>query len=103
MRPPIITGRQLKSILSMKARIIILPMFLSNIGAHYNFADVLVKQGRIDQAIEQFREAARIKPSSFKALNNLGVHLEKQLKHDEAIHFYRLALQIEPNNPGLHF
>jgi len=74
----------------------------SYVDAHYNLADTFVKQNKIDQAIEHLREAVRITPS-FAALNNLGVNLERQLKHDEAIYYYRKALLIEPQNPGIHF
>jgi len=70
--------------------------------AHCNLAEVFVKQNKIDQAIEHFREAVRITPD-FAALNNLGVNLERQLKHEEAIYYYRQALLIEPKNPGIHF
>jgi hypothetical protein len=74
----------------------------SYVDAHYNLADTFVKQNKIDQAIEHLRESVRITPS-FAALNNLGVNLERQLKHEEAIYYYRQALLIEPKNPGIHF
>jgi len=74
----------------------------SYVDPHYNLADTFVKQNKLDQAIEHLREAVRITPS-FAALNNLGVNLERQLKHEEAIYYYRKALLIEPKNPGIHF
>ena len=70
--------------------------------AHFNLASVLVREQRLEEAIDHFRQAARITPS-FAALNNLGVNLEKKLKHDEAIYYYRLALKLEPQNPGIYF
>ena len=70
--------------------------------AHCNLAELFVKQNKIDQAIMHLREAVRINPS-FASLNNLGVNLERQLKHDEAIYYYRRALLIEPKNPGIYF
>jgi len=70
--------------------------------AHFNLASVLVKERRLEEAIDHFRQVVRITPS-FAALNNLGVNLEGQLKHDEAIYYYRRAVQLEPKNPGIYF
>jgi tetratricopeptide (TPR) repeat protein len=70
--------------------------------AHFNLASVLVKERRLEEAIDHFRQVVRIIPS-FAALNSLGVNLERQLKHDEAIYYYRRAAQLEPKNPGIYF
>ena len=73
------------------------------LGNNYNYAELLVQTGNINQAIEHFREAARVDATSFKALNNLGVLLEKQQRHDEAIYYYQKALKLDPEHAGLHF
>lgn len=56
----------------------------------------LQSQGKLDQAISQYRHALRIKPNYVEAHNNLGIALQLQGKPDEAISHYRQALQIDP-------
>jgi low affinity Fe/Cu permease len=40
---------------------------------HYNYAGLLVGQGKLPQAIAQWRQTIAIKPDHYRALNNLGV------------------------------
>jgi Tfp pilus assembly protein PilF len=53
-------------------------------------------QGRLDQAISQYRQALQVKPDYVEAHNNLGIALQLQGKLDEAISHFRRALQIDP-------
>jgi tetratricopeptide (TPR) repeat protein len=56
----------------------------------------LQSQGKLDQAISQYRRALQVKPNYVEAHNNLGIALQLQGKPDEAISHYRRALQIDP-------
>ncbi|MEI6608490.1 MAG: tetratricopeptide repeat protein [Deltaproteobacteria bacterium] len=72
--------------------------------AHYNLGLALKDQGKMEEAINEFRKTINIKPSSADAHNNMGIILEMHFKkYDEAIYHYRQALQIDSSNPGTHF
>lgn len=64
---------------------------------------VLGKQGRVDEAIAQFRKAVRIDPSLADARSNLALALQKAGKLDEALAQCREALQINPNFAEGHY
>jgi len=74
----------------------------NNYMPHYNLGVVLQNQGRIDEAIEHYSEALRIKPDYEKAHNNLGVTLQDQGRIDEAIEHYLEALRIKPDFEEAH-
>jgi tetratricopeptide (TPR) repeat protein len=65
--------------------------------AHNNLGTIFAAKDRVDEAIENFRQAIQINPNSFEALNNLGVALATKGRFDEAIENYRKAIQINPN------
>jgi tetratricopeptide (TPR) repeat protein len=72
--------------------------------AHYNLGNALKDQGRMEEALNEYRETVRIRPSSADAHNNIGIILEVYFKkYDEAIYYYQQALRFDPNNPGTHF
>jgi tetratricopeptide (TPR) repeat protein len=60
-------------------------------------ADALSQQGRLDDAVTQYREAIRIKKDLPDAHNNLGVALREKGQLDEAIAEYREALRLNPD------
>jgi tetratricopeptide (TPR) repeat protein len=62
-----------------------------------NMGNVLVKQGKPDQAIPQFRKALDIAPGFAEAHNNLGLALDATGNVEEAIAQYRKALEIDPD------
>ena len=70
--------------------------------AHYNQGIKLDAAGKIDQAVEEYRKAIKLKPVLFKAHNNLGVALKNQGLIDEAIQEYREAIRIKPNFGQAH-
>jgi tetratricopeptide (TPR) repeat protein len=65
-----------------------------NYKAHFCMADMLLKQGRIEEAIRHNNEALRIKPTCIEAINNLGAALYRAGKIDEAIGYYKRALEL---------
>ena len=71
--------------------------------AHYNLADALDKQGKVEEAIVHYREAIAINPYHDRAHCNLGVVLVTQGKSEEAIAHYHAALKIRPDDDDVHY
>ena len=69
---------------------------------HFRYGDVLVEQGKMDEAAAEFREAIRIDPNLAEAHVYLGTILGHQTKLDEAIAEFREAIRIEPNLAEAH-
>jgi tetratricopeptide (TPR) repeat protein len=65
--------------------------------AHANLAAALEQRGRGDEAIAEYRQALRSRPSSAAVLNNLGAALQASGRLDEAIGKYREAARAQPD------
>ena len=70
--------------------------------AHNNLGIALSDQGKLDEAIAEYREALRLKPDYAEAHNNLGIALSDQGKLDEAIAEYREAMRLKPDYAEAH-
>jgi tetratricopeptide (TPR) repeat protein len=70
---------------------------------HDSYGYGLLKKGRLQEAVEQFNEALRLKPHYLKAINHLGVALKEQGKLQEATACFKKALQLEPGHLGAHY
>jgi tetratricopeptide (TPR) repeat protein len=66
--------------------------------AYENLGGVLMGQGHVDLAKEQFRRALDINPDDTEAMNELGVATMQQGNAAEAIALYLRALDIDPNS-----
>ena len=64
---------------------------------------ILIERGELDEAIEHFLQALRIKPDYVDAHINLAVVLDKQGRTAEAIEHYLQALRIKPDYEKVHF
>jgi len=67
-----------------------------------NLADELMRQGRLQEAIEHYEQALRIRPNSAEGCLNLGNALLQTGKLPEAIGEYEQALRIKPDFAGAH-
>jgi len=66
--------------------------------AHAHLADLLLREGRIQEAIAHCQEAIRIRPNDTDAQNNLGLaYLQLADEADALIHFEQ-SLASNPNN-----
>ena len=74
----------------------------NNYIAHNNSGNVLINQGRTDEAIQHYLKALRIKPDYVDAHNNLGNVLINQGRTDKAIQHYLQALRINPDYEKAH-
>ena len=64
--------------------------------AHCNLGALLQEQGKLDEALESYRQTIILKPDYAMAHNNLGAALHEQGKLDRAIVSYRQAITLKP-------
>ncbi|HEX3729037.1 MAG TPA: tetratricopeptide repeat protein, partial [Opitutaceae bacterium] len=72
--------------------------------AHNNLGEALNEQGEFTAALDQYREAERLRPGagSIYAIINRGMTLETLGRMPEAIAAYQEGLRCEPGWAGLH-
>lgn len=75
----------------------------SNVEAHTFLGLVLYDQGKLDEAIENYRTAIKLDPKSAAAYSNLGNALQNQGKLDEAVENYQKAIELDPNNSTIYY
>ncbi|MGO9923883.1 MAG: tetratricopeptide repeat protein [Isosphaeraceae bacterium] len=71
--------------------------------AHYNRGVDLQEQGKLEEAIAEYRTAIRLQPDLALAHNNLGNALAGQGKLDEAVAASREAIRIKPDYAEAHY
>jgi len=69
---------------------------------YYNLGVIIGRQGRVEEAIEHYREAIRIEPSHHLAHNNLGNALIRLGRKDEAVGHFNKALEKKPDYADAH-
>lgn len=69
---------------------------------HNNLANVLRKQGKIQEAIGHYQKALEIRPRYVRAHSNLGAALNQDGKSAEAMDHYRQAIEIRPFYADAH-
>ena len=65
--------------------------------AHNNLGTLLVRLGKIEEAIPNFAEATRLNTNYVEAFYNLGRACQTQGRIEEAIPHYQRAIQIDPS------
>jgi protein O-mannosyl-transferase len=63
---------------------------------HQNLAVELVRLGRTDEAIAEYKRALAIKPDYALADANLAIEYRRAGKYQQAVEYYTRALEIEP-------
>jgi len=69
----------------------------NNFVMHYNFANALRRDGKIDQAIGHFEETVRINPKYYNGQNNLALAYYLKGKMSRAITCWRKAIEVKPD------
>ena len=69
-----------------------------NYFAHASLADLLMRRGRVNEAIEHSEEALRIRPNDADAQNNLGLAMLQTGDTKRAVEHLEKALQINPGH-----
>ncbi|MEE8190742.1 MAG: tetratricopeptide repeat protein [Candidatus Scalindua sediminis] len=75
----------------------------SKFSQYYNKGIEYYKQGKYDQAGEQFKKALELKPNHVYALYGLGNTHYCKAKYDEAVKIYTNAIKINPDYPKVHY
>jgi Tfp pilus assembly protein PilF len=68
-----------------------------NAAAHTSYGEVLMKQGKLDEAAGHFTEALRISPDFCVAQNNLGILLAMKGDIKGATEKFEEALRVKPD------
>ena len=68
--------------------------------AHCNLGSALATEGRLDEAIVQFKEALRLLPNYGEARSNLGAALAKNGQVDEGLGYLQEAVSQVPRSAG---
>lgn len=71
--------------------------------AHNNLGNVLMQQGKLEEAAEHYQAALRISPGMTDARNNLGNVIFEMGGAGNAVEHYREALRLDPKNAGAHY
>jgi tetratricopeptide (TPR) repeat protein len=70
---------------------------------YLNEALALERQGDYEGALTSYRLAMRDHPGDPRILQNMAIAFTKTQRHDEAIRYYRRALEIDPTLAGAHY
>ena len=74
-----------------------------NADAHFNLGQALVKEGRIDAAMERFREAVRLDPEFVPARYNYGTLLARPGPWQAATEHLRRVIELPPAHAEAHY
>jgi tetratricopeptide (TPR) repeat protein len=71
--------------------------------AQNNFAMVLLRKGKEDEALAHFQQALELDPNKFEIQNNLGYALLEMGRVNESFPYLQKALEMEPNRATVHY
>ena len=69
---------------------------------HKNLGDVLVKVGRLEEAVVQLRQAIDLKPGRTEIHRSLGMTLGRLGRYREAVPHLEMALESDPGDAALY-
>jgi tetratricopeptide (TPR) repeat protein len=69
---------------------------------HFDYGSALQKEGKIDEASEQYKLALQFDPKYAAAHMNLGATLSGQAKFDAAAQHMETAVKLQPNDGDFH-
>ena len=69
---------------------------------HFDYASALQKEGRLEEAVDQYNLALQFNPKDAKAHTKVAIALTGQAKFDPAVPHMESALRLEPNNSEFH-
>ena len=72
-----------------------------NPAAQYELAFALHQQGRLNEAIAEYRHALRLEPDAPAPYWNYGLALNLAGKTEEAVRMLRRSLELQPDNPAV--
>lgn len=70
---------------------------------YLNEALALERQGDFDAALTSYRLALRDRPADLRVLQNIAIAYSKARQYEEAIRYYRKALEIDGTLGGAHY
>gem|GEM_PF-1434167 len=76
---------------------------MADVSRHSDRGIALANEGKLDDAVKEFREALRIRPDYAEARYNLGVVYSNHGRLEEAISEYQQALKINPDYAEAHY
>ncbi len=76
---------------------------IGNFKEHYNKGIDFYKQGKYDQAGQEFKQAIELKPNDVYALYGLGNTYYCKAKYDDAVKIYTKAINISPDYAKVHY
>ena len=71
--------------------------------AHNNMGDILMNDGRLNDAVTHFAEALRFNPDLWPAHINMGTAYAQQGKVEKAVFHYTESIRINPNADEAYF
>ncbi len=70
--------------------------------AHLNLGTMFQDEGKLNEALAEYHETARLLPGFFRIHENLGSLLDEMGRPEEALAEYRQALRLKSNIPRLY-
>ncbi|MBN2534930.1 MAG: tetratricopeptide repeat protein [Spirochaetales bacterium] len=89
-----LAGDLLNKIISTKQDFFLPYMLLGN---------VYERTGKIDKALQSYKQSIRLKPDNVEAYNNLGITYKRIKKYKEALAFLKRALLLDPHRADIHY
>lgn len=80
-----------------------LSQLVKEFDVYYNLGIIYADINRLNDAINYFNEALKIKPGDFSTHNNLGAIYLRQENINEALLHYKKALESQPNNQEIAY